>query len=138
MTYLQLKNTVKGLLVGDLMLPKEDEVVVALLGMAYNHIGMHAQALHLLTLDKDSEILRIGVDEYMTRKPDLPNTDDSMLDIDDELGYVAARLIASYVSKEKAGMHYAAATEMIRDYNGKVYEILDSIKYNEEKGRHEL
>jgi len=127
MTYLQLKNVVKGLLTGDNMLTKDDDVVISLLGMAFNHIAMKAESLHLLTIDKDVDILRLGVGGYVTRTPYLPVVDSDVLDIDPDLCYAAARMIASYVSKQGGQYHKREAEEIITMYNGKVYTLLESI-----------
>lgn len=128
MTYGTLKYVVQGLLTGDNKLPKEDEVVRALLGMAYDHLANKCQVLNLLTLDHSEDILRIGKGDYMVRVPELPNTDSDELDIDNNLGYAAASLVASYISKTKANVHIHRATDAITIHNGKVEEMLDSIK----------
>lgn len=132
MTYRALKYVAKGLLSGDGSLPREDDILKALLGMAYNHITNKCSVLNLLTLDKSAEIHRLGVGKHMIRKPDMPTDDDSELDIDDDLGYVAASLIASYVSENKVAVNQKRAQEGINDYNAKVTEILESLELQED------
>ena len=128
MTYRALKYVAAGLLTGDNRLPKEEDILKALLGMALNYISNKCTVLNLMTLDKSDSIHRIGTGKHMQRRPDMPDGDDSELDIDDDLGYVAASLIASYVSEAKVALHQTRADTAIRDYNAKVTEILESIR----------
>jgi len=132
MTYRALKYVATGLLTGDVKLPKEDDVMKALLGMAYNYISNKCTVLNLMTLDKSADIHRLGAGKHMLRRPDLPQGDDSELDIDEDLGYVAASLIASYVSAEKYSMHQSRADNAIRDYNAKVTEIIERLSLQED------
>lgn len=128
MTYRALKYVATGLLTGDNKLPKEEDVLKALLGMALNYISNKCTVLNLMTLDKSGSIYRIGTGKHMQRRPDMPESDDSELDIDEDLGYVAASLMASYVSEAKVSLHQTRADTAIRDYNAKVIEILESIR----------
>ena len=128
MTYRALKYVATGLLTGDNKLPKEEDVLKALLGMALNYISNKCTVLNLLTLDKSAHTHRLSAGKHMQRRPDMPEDDDSELDIDDDLGYVAASLIASYVSEAKVALHQTRADTAIRDYNAKVTEILESIR----------
>ncbi len=128
MTYRALKYITEGLLTGDNKLPKEDDIMKALLGMAYNHIANKCTVLNLMTLDRKADVLRMSGGVYMIRKPEMPLDELSELDIDDDLGYAAASLIASYVSKDKGQIHDARATTIIRDYNAKVTEIMQSLE----------
>ena len=132
MTYRALKYVATGLLTGDVKLPKEDDVMKALLGMAYNYISNKCTVLNLMTLDKSADIYRLGAGKHMLRRPDLPQGDDSELDIDEDLGYVAASLIASYVSAEKYSIHQSRADNAIRDYNAKVTEIIERLSLQED------
>ena len=132
MTYRAFKYIATGLLTGDTKLPKEEDVLKALLGMAYNYISNKCTVLNLMTLDKSAHIHRLGAGKHMLRRPDLPESDDDELDIDEDLGYVAASLIASYVSVEKVGIHQSRADNAIRDYNAKVTEIIESFNINED------
>ena len=133
MTFKFLKDVTTGLLTGDNVLPKQDDVVIGLLGYAYNQIATRAEALHLLTLSNTADILRLAPGDYYTRTPELPEKDTDILDIDDKLVYVAARFIASYVSKSKGEIHLREAKRLILDYNSKVYEILETMELNKKK-----
>lgn len=128
MTLLKLKNTVTGLLIGDNKLPKENDVIIALLDMAFNYLVNKCQTLHLMTLDKSEDIQRIAKGEYLVRKPELPTKDTDELDIDEDLAFIAASLIASYVSDKKTQIHMMRADEAIRIYNAKVTELLESVE----------
>lgn len=140
MTYGILKAVTKGLLTGDNKMPAEEEVIVGLLGMAYDYIANKCQVMNLMTLDDSEEILRIGSGDYLVRKPDLPTgeDDDEVLDIDDSLGYVAASLVASLISKNKIRVHEERADRGIILYNAKVTEFLETYRLNEKTKEYEI
>lgn len=131
MKYGELKNLTTGLLMNDNVLPKDDNVTKSLLGYAFSMISDKAEALHLLTLNKSQDINRLATGEYLLRNPELPENDDSELDIDHELCYAAARYIAAMISKEKTAIHQQYGDDIIIKYNGKVYQILESITKDE-------
>ena len=64
----------------------------------------------------------------MIRVPAVPLVDEDILDIDEELTFAVARYLASYLSKEKGGIHVNAADRIIKDYNAKTWEILDQMQ----------
>ena len=128
MTYKKLKVLTKGLLSGDFPLPEDDESIKALLGMAYSYIADKCQVLNLQTEDKSAMIQRLGRGTFLVRVPELPETDEDELDIDDELGYAAASLLASYISEKKIPIHQGRADDTIRSYNAKVDEFLESLE----------
>jgi len=130
MTFETLKHITQGLLTGDNVLPKDQDVIIGLLGYAFNIIATRAEALHLLTANPDLDILRLAPGEYFTRTPNLPTQDSDDLDIDDELVYVAAEIIAGLLSKNNKAIHMQAVDRLITDYNSKVYELLDTVGYN--------
>ena len=128
MTYKKLKVLTKGLLSGDFPLPEDDESIKALLGMAYSYIADKCQVLNLQTEDKSAMIQRLGRGTFLVRVPELPETDEDELDIDDELGYAAASLLASYISEKKIPIHQGRADDIIRSYNAKVDEFIESLE----------
>lgn len=128
MTYKELKVLTKGLLSSDFPLPEDEGSVKALLGMAYNYIADKCQVLNLQTEDKSAMIQRLGRGKHMVRIPELPEMDTSELDIGHELGYAAASLIASYISEKKVAIHQSRADDIIRSYNAKVDEFLESLE----------
>lgn len=130
MTYGKLKILTSGLLVGDNKLPKENDQILALLEMSYIYLVDKCQVLNLQTEDKSVLIQRLGRGDFMVRKPELPNSDDDELDIDDSLSPVVASLIASYISEKKTQIHQARADEIIRDYNAKVDELIETYALN--------
>ena len=132
MTYGMLKNVATGLLVGDKVLTSDGKVLVSLLAMAFNEIAMHANSLHLMTLNRAGETTRLAQGEYVIRTPELPVDDTDELDIDNELGFVAARYLASYMSQNNKDYHLQTAKVMIKDYNEKVVELLESFTIDEE------
>lgn len=132
MTYANLKLTTRALLSSDFPLPNEDEAVKALLNMAYKYIANKCQVLNLQTEDKSAIITRLGRSGMLVRLPDLPTSDSAELDIDDDLGYAVCSLIASYLSEKKFQMHQFRADEIIRDYNAKVDEFIETYKTSSE------
>lgn len=132
MTYGALKHTVAGLLTGDNALPKDDNITKSLLEYAYTMIADKAEALHLLTLNKNDDIHRLASGDYLMRTPELPTLDTDDLDIDHELCFVAARYMASMLSKDKTSIHQQYGDDGILKYNGKVYQILEKIKLDAE------
>ena len=123
MTYSELKSLTSGLLIADTSLPIDVEVLKGLVQYALTTVATKADSLHLMTLNKDENILRLAQGDYLIRIPDVPNSDEDPVDIDDELIFAVARYIASYISKEKGGIHAQIADRIIKDYNAKVYEI---------------
>ena len=101
MTYGQLKSLTSGLLIGDNNIPKDDAIFKSLLSYAFNMISNKAEALRLMTMNSTEDIIRLGPGEYLIRTPKIPESDTEELDIDHELGFVAARYIASMISKDK-------------------------------------
>lgn len=132
MTYGMLKNVTSGLLLGDKVITKDDEILVALLAMAFNEIAMHANSLHLMTLNRAGNTARLAQGQYVIRTPQLPSDDSEELDIDTELGFVAARFMASYISQNNKEYHLRTAKTMIKDYNEKIAELLESYSVEED------
>ena len=127
MTYGRLKHLTRALLIGDNALTKNEDEVLALLAYAYDIIANQADALKLFIIDRSSEkLLRQGPGKLFVRKPYLPVEDTDELDVDDELGFVAARLISSFVSREKGGIHLHEAEKLIRSYNQKVQTFFEN------------
>ena len=128
MTYGNLKYLVKALLIGDNTLTKDNNEVLVLLSYAYNKIANQADALKLFTaVTEDMRIIRQGPGRLYVRMPNLPEDDIDELDIDDELAYVAARYICSFVSREKGGIHVNEAMTLIRAYNQKVQVFFENM-----------
>jgi len=135
MTYGQLKSLTSGLLIGDNSLPKDDAIFKSLLSYAFNMISNKAEALRLMTMNSTEDIIRLGPGEYLVRTPKIPESDEEELDIDHELGFAAARYIASMISKEKIAIHQQYGDDEILKYNGKVYQILEKVKIEAENAK---
>lgn len=134
MTYGNLKLLVTGLLIGDNVLPKDDNVVKQLLEYSFSIVSDKAEALHLLTMNKNGEdIQRFATGEFLMRTPNMPTNDNEELDIDHELCFAIGRYVASMISKEKIKIHEEAAEKIILAYNGKVYQILETLTSKEEE-----
>lgn len=128
MTYADLKTLTKALLTSDFPLPDTEAATKALLSMAYNYLVDKCQVLNLQTEDKSDNIQRLGRGDFLVRKPELPKNDKDELDIDEDLCYAVASLIASYISDKRIAIHQARADEIIRSYNAKVDEFIESAK----------
>lgn len=133
MTYGGLKSLVTGLLIGDNVIPKDDVIFKSLLSYAFDMIANKAEALRLMTMNSTEEITRLGPSEYLVRTPIMPDNDSDELDIDHELGFVAARYIAAMLSKEKIKIHQDYGDDGILKYNSKIYQILEKVKEEEYK-----
>ena len=132
MKYKELKVLVSALLVGDNKITSNEAELKSLLMLAFNDIASRAQSLRLMTKSMNKEVLRGSVGDYLTRYPELPENDESELDMDKDLCFAAARFIASYVSKNKPAVHVEEGEKMIRLFNGKVNSMIESIKVDEE------
>jgi len=130
MTYLELKTLAAGLLTSDFPLPEEDDQIKALLGMAYNYII--DKCLIDTTLYSKTIIDELTKKDYLVKVPNLPSLDTDILEIGTELGYVAASLIASYLSERKMNLHLARATDAINSYNAKVVKTIEFLDNNKE------
>lgn len=128
MTYADLKTLTKALLTSDFPLPDTEAATKALLSMAYSYLVDKCQVLNLQTQDKSEAIQRLGRGDFLVRKPDLPKNDKDELDVDEELCYAVASLLASYLSDKRVAIHQARADEIIRSYNAKVDEFIESAK----------
>lgn len=133
MNYKELKNLTSGLLIGDNIIPKDDDVVKALLSYAYNNICNYVESLHLLTMDRNKDINRTAIGKYLLRTPKLPESDNDELDVDHELGFVAARFMASFISKDNKVFHENEAIKLINQYNGKVEAILNRVMHDDKR-----
>ena len=132
MKYKELKVLVSALLVGDNKITSNEAELKSLLMLAFNDIASRAQSLRLMTKSMNKEVLRGSVGDYLTRYPELPENDESELDMDKDLCFAAARFVASYVSKNKPAVHVEEGEKMIRLFNGKVNSMIESIQVDEE------
>ena len=132
MKYKELKVLVSALLVGDNRITSNEAELKSLLMLAFNDIASRAQSLRLMTKSMNKEVLRGSVGDYLTRYPELPENDESELDMDKDLCFAAARFMASYVSKNKPAVHVEEGEKMIRLFNGKVNSMIESIQVDEE------
>ena len=128
MTYKMLKNITSGLLIGDNKLPEDPEVLLGLVQYALTTVATQADSLHLMTLSTTANVLRLAQGDYLIRMPEVPALSEDVIDIDEELTFAVARYIASYLSREKGGIHVQAADRIIKDYNAKTYEITEQMQ----------
>ena len=131
MNYSALKSLVSGLLIGDHVLPDDPVVLQGLVQYALTTVAMKAESLHLMTLNTTEEILRLAKGDYLIRMPLVPTLDTDEIDIDNELVFAVARYIASYLSRDKGGIHVQAAERIILDFNAKTYELTGQNLYTD-------
>ena len=87
MKYKELKVLVSALLVGDNKITSNEAELKSLLMLAFNDIASRAQSLRLMTKSMNKEVLRGSVGVYLTRYPELPEDDESELDMDKDLSH---------------------------------------------------
>jgi hypothetical protein len=121
------KTVVSGLLIGDNTLPKDDNVIKGLTIYALTTVAERADSMHLMTLDPGENLVRQAHGDYFVRVPHAPKYEDDEMDIDSELVFAVARLVASYISKDKGGIHAKEANRIILDFNSKVAALLENI-----------
>jgi len=128
MTYKTLKSVTTGLLTGDTLLPSDEDTLSGLVQYSLTTVATKADSLHLMTLNTNADILRLTHGDYLIRVPATPTLDTDIMDIDEELCFAVARFLASYVSREKGGIHVQAANRIILDYNSKAWEVQDQME----------
>ena len=122
MTYKKLQDILKVFLLGDNPPPKDSDLLIATLEVAYIELANDCTALKLLTGNRDDEIIRTGTGSSFVRMPRLPTVDTDELDIDNELVPAVARIMAGYIAKElkNKSYHKSEADKIIRQYESKV------------------
>ena len=133
MTYGALKNLTRVFLTGDIKLIDDDNLLLPSVKYALMTVATKADSLHLMTLSTTADVLRLAPGDYLIRIPNLPTTDTDEMDIDEELAPAVARFLASYFSREKAGIHIKAAEAIIADYNAKTWEIIEQMELEAEQ-----
>ena len=125
MTLESLKSTTTLLLIGDNDLPEDEQMLINALEMAYLEISNKVSALKLLSTIDASDIIRMGPGGSYVRMPRLPTQGIEELDIDNELCPAVARIIASYVSRNKGSLHQQEADKIMNQYESKVRRFLE-------------
>ncbi len=125
MTYGGLKHLTRALLIGDNTLTRDEDEMIALLDYAYDRLLSEVDVLCLFTDDPSVHIARQGMGTLVLEKPKLPEHDYDTLQIDHELGFVVARFICSFVSREKMVYHEREAQRLARLYNQKVQVAIE-------------
>ena len=120
MTYKGLQNILKIMLIGDNVIPQNPEILLSALEMAYIEIANQCTALKLLTANQGEQIIREGLSGSYVRMPTLPKIDTDELDIDSELAPAVARIMASYITKDKIQQHLTIAERIMGQYESKV------------------
>jgi hypothetical protein len=131
MTWLRLQSLTEALLAGDNVLPKSVESRLSLLEYALEEVSSVAETLVLYTdkTDTSREKIRRSVydkNKYIA-KANLPTTDEDEIDIDDGLCFAIARLMASFISRDKFQLHEKKAEMIIQRYNAKIYSYREDI-----------
>ena len=127
MTYGMMKSLTRALLIGDNQLTQDNDEMLALLSYAYNKVATESDAMRLWTDDPTLVILRTGPGNSYIRTPTMPMSDSDEMDIDDELGFPVCRYVASFVSRDRGGIHVNEAKALIRAYNEKVQAYMEFV-----------
>ncbi len=99
--------------------------MAAALEMAYIELASKATALKLLTRNLElNSIIRQGPGGTYLRMPKLPSSDGELLDIDNELAPAVARIVASYLSRDRSSIHQIEAGKILIAYESKVRVFL--------------
>lgn len=152
MTWSTLQKLTKGLLSGDYYLPEEEDVRLALLQMAMEHVCNMSSPVTLSYPEGDEilssrEVVRqfeldtttnpktgmpIRIRGYIIR-PLLPSTTNDVIDIDEGLTYAVARILAGYVANiENKRYHIEEANKIIEMYKVNIVTMYD--RWNSEEG----
>jgi hypothetical protein len=129
MTYGRFKNLTSALLIQDVTLTEEEEELLGLLEYAYSRVAMEANSIHLtVPTPYGYKIARQITEEQYIRFPELPENDDSIMDIDETLIPAVSRYICSFISVNKAQFHELKAFEIIRDYNQELESYIEKLE----------
>jgi len=120
MKWSRLQALVSALVIGDNVLPKDPESRVALLEYALEEISQKSEVIALEVLGDFTDMAREGLNGVNIRHFSLPYSDDDNIDIDPTLTFAAARLMASYISKDKYAYHRELALEIVKAYTDKI------------------
>jgi|GEM_PF-2945085 len=127
MTYGNLKHLVRALLIGDNVLTKVNDEILSMLDYAYDTVANEADAMKLFIENPTQyKIIREGPGNQYIRRPALPTNDSDILDIDHELAFAVARIMCSFISREKTLVHLEEAKRIIRLYNEKVARFFEA------------
>jgi hypothetical protein len=132
MTLYEVRNLTSALLFGDTKLPDNSSFLL-LLEQSFQYILNESTPLKLITQSKDFTLMRVltnGDSPRYLRKPRVPLNDGEELDIDDELCFAVANLVASYLSKRKPDYFKRYAIEVIAQYNMKIMRAEELIDDN--------
>ena len=114
-------------MIGDTKVPS-DSVLKPLLEEAMLYIANNAHVLGLVTRSKDFTLLRKLNDGYYMRRPTMPSSDGETLDMDHELCFAVANIVAAHLSKRKTEFFMLEAEEIVNQYNFKVYNASDQLE----------
>ena len=129
MTYLQLKQAVKALLIADTTIPEDEDVLLAIVRMQLHNVAMEAESINLMTRRETQRILRkAAATTWFIRVPATPETDADTIDLEEELAYALANYIAASLSRNNAIKLKRDGQAYILGYNTKVYDILQDLE----------
>jgi len=129
MTYKRFKSLVSALLIQDVTLTEDNDELLGLLEYAYNKVAMEADSVHLTVLTPFGwRIARQITENQFIRFPNLPETDEDELDIDESLVPAIARYVCSFVSTLKTQYHEELAKDIIRKYNQEIESYIEKLE----------
>jgi len=131
MTYQRFKNLTKLFLIGDVVLPADEDVLIPGVEAALYHVAIKANSLKLTTNNPNASVLRRTHGDYAIRFPELPVDPSDEMDIDHELCQAAARYLASFLSMDVnlRSWHETKAKEIVELYNSKIQSEIEKYEH---------
>jgi len=128
MTFADLKAQASMLLTSENKLPRDDKIIKSSLKFAFVELADMATPLTWLTLINSGKIMRKGPGDYFIRFPEIPENDESELDIDEELVPAVAGMLASYLAKDikVKQYHRMLAYKIMKRHDSKVRAYVGS------------
>jgi len=129
MNWGKLKKLTSSLLSGDTPFPSEDEdAAIVLLEYALEQIALSSYSSNLVSGEPVLyNTVRITDDGEYIRRPNLPSSDSDIIDIDKGLTFVAARLMASYLTRSENSSHYFIAKSMMEKHQEMIVGIREAL-----------
>lgn len=130
MKFQEFKKLLEVLKVGG-KLPKDDDILTFVTHNALVEVAQKTEPLVLITIDKESKIIKVLEDGLYLKEPRKIIDDNSLIEIDDDLiRAVAHVVISNFSDNENLLRHKTHVSKYINDYNWARFE---SFNENDEK-----
>lgn len=126
MKYAEFKSYLKVIGTNKSVLP-EDSVLKLLLSQALKEVAIDAEPLLLNTKVKDKNIIKILEDGSYILAPAIPQNDNDLVVIDEELIYAVANIVLSkYCAPDLKNSYRDEANAVINSYKWNRYRIIEN------------